>query len=181
MQCMKCGAQNADHASYCSACGNPLTFSGMMTTQVVYKNHAGFWKRFGAFVIDWMLLSILYGIGIVIFAMSFGAVIFTGGIGAIPFGLTMIFGIITLSFSLNWLYYTLMESSSRQATLGKMALGIVVTDDQGRRISFLRANVRYWSKLLSGLFFCLGYIMAAFTAKKQALHDLIASTVVIDE
>ncbi|MFO1388231.1 RDD family protein [Cellvibrio sp.] len=180
MQCGKCGAQNPEHASYCSACGNSLAFSGFMGEQVVYKNYAGFWKRFGALVIDWMLLSILNGICIGLFALSFGAAMFSGGLGAIPFGVTMVFGFFTLSLCLNWLYYTLMESSTRQATLGKMALGIVVTDNDGRRISFARANGRYWSKILSGFFMCLGYIMAAFTAKKQALHDLIASTLVID-
>lgn len=181
MQCLKCGAQHADNASYCSACGAAFAFSQVAATQVVYKNHAGFWKRFGAFVIDWMLLSILNGICIVFFALSFGAAIFSGSIGAVPFGISMAFGFIALSVALNWLYYTLLESSSKQATLGKMALGIVVTDDQGRRISLARANGRYWSKILSGFFLGLGYIMAAFTAKKQALHDLIASTLVIDE
>lgn len=180
MQCSKCGAQNSSQASYCSACGNPLAFSGFMGEQVVYKNYAGFWKRFGALVIDWMLLSILNGICIGLFVLSFGAAMFSGGLGAIPFGVSMVFSFFTLSFVLNWLYYTLMESSARQATLGKMALGVVVTDIEGRRISFARANGRYWSKILSGFFLCLGYIMAGFTAKKQALHDLIASTLVID-
>lgn len=181
MQCIKCGAQNQEGASYCSACGHAFTFSQVVATHIAYKDYAGFWKRFGALVIDWMLLSILNGVCIGFFALSFGAVIFSGSLGAIPFGISMMFGFFALSLALNWLYYTLMESSFKQATLGKMALGIVVTDDQGRRISFVRANVRYWSKILSGLFFCLGYIMAAFTAKKQALHDLIASTLVIDE
>jgi uncharacterized RDD family membrane protein YckC len=181
MQCLKCGAQNAEQASYCSACGNPLAFSGVIATQLIYKSYAGFWKRFGAMVIDWMLLSVLTWICVGLFAMSFGVVIFSGGLTAIPFGISLVFGFVALTLSLNWLYYTLMESSAKQATLGKMALGMVVIDDQGRRISFLRANVRYWSKILSGLFLCVGYIMAAFTAKKQALHDLIASTLVVDE
>lgn len=180
MQCIKCGAQNPDQA-YCSACGNPLAFSSVIATQLIYKNYAGFWKRFGAMVIDWMLLSIFTWLCIGLFALSFGALIFSGSWAAIPFGLSMGFSFIGLTLSLHWLYYTLMESSSRQATLGKMALGIVVTDSEGKRISLARANVRYWSKILSGLFLCLGYIIAAFTAKKQALHDLIASTLVFEE
>lgn len=181
MQCGKCGAQNPEHASYCSACGNSLAFSGFMGEQVVYKNYAGFWKRFGAVVIDWMVLSLLNGICVGLFALSFGAMSFSGSTGAIPFAFSLIVSFILVSFSINWLYYTLMESSTRQATLGKMALGIVVTDNEGRRISFTRANGRYWSKILSGFFMCLGYIMAAFTAKKQALHDLIANTLVVDQ
>jgi uncharacterized RDD family membrane protein YckC len=61
-----------------------------------------------------------------------------------------------------------------------MALGIVVTDMDGRRVSFARANGRFWSKIISGLFFSIGYIIAAFTERKQALHDLLAATLVIN-
>jgi uncharacterized RDD family membrane protein YckC len=60
-----------------------------------------------------------------------------------------------------------------------MALGIVVTDLEGRRISWGRANARYWSKFISALIFLIGYIMAGFTQKKQALHDMIAGTLVV--
>ncbi len=78
-----------------------------------------------------------------------------------------------------WLYYALFESSSKQATLGKMALGIVVTDIDGNRISFGRANARFWSKIISGMILGIGFLMAAFTEKKQGLHDMIAGTLVI--
>jgi uncharacterized RDD family membrane protein YckC len=78
-----------------------------------------------------------------------------------------------------WLYHTLMESSSLQATLGKMALGIVVTDLDGGRISFGRATARYWSQILSALILGIGYLMAGFTERKQALHDMIAKTLVV--
>jgi len=178
MQCLKCGAYNDNHANYCISCGNQLVVSD----SIIYKNYAGFWKRLGAVVIDSMLLSIFSGIciGIIVFVLS-GAMIFSGGSGVLSYGVLMVLAIYLFGFIINWLYFTLMESSAKQATLGKMALGIVVTDDQGQRISFARANVRYWSKILSTMFLCVGYIMAAFTAKKQALHDLIASTLVVDE
>jgi len=178
MQCLKCGTQNVDYASYCTGCGNPL----VDTNLAIYKNYAGFWKRLGAVVIDSMLLSLFSGIcvGIIVFVLG-GAMVFSGGNGVLPYGVLMVLTIYLLGFTINWLYFTLMESSVKQATLGKMALGIVVTDDQGKRISFARANVRYWSKILSTMFLCVGYIMAAFTAKKQAMHDLIASTLVVDE
>jgi uncharacterized RDD family membrane protein YckC len=78
-----------------------------------------------------------------------------------------------------WLYYALMESSSRQATLGKLAIGIVVTDLGGNRISFGRATGRYFGKILSGMIMCIGYIMAGFTERKQALHDIMASCLVV--
>jgi Tfp pilus assembly major pilin PilA len=72
-----------------------------------------------------------------------------------------------------------MQSSSRQATLGKMALGIKVTSAEGERISFLRATGRYFATILSGLILMIGYLLAAFTQRKQALHDMIAGTLVV--
>jgi len=79
----------------------------------------------------------------------------------------------------SWLYVAGMEASSKQATLGKMALGIIVTDLDGQPISFGRATGRYFAKIISGLTLCVGYIMAGFTEKKQALHDMIASCLVV--
>jgi len=78
-----------------------------------------------------------------------------------------------------WLYYTLMESSSRQATVGKLALGMIVTDLDGNRISFGRANGRFWGKILSGLTLYIGFILAGFTERKQALHDMLAGCLVV--
>ena len=77
------------------------------------------------------------------------------------------------------LYYPLMESSATQATLGKQMLGIVVTDESGHRISFGRALGRYLAKSLSLLTLLIGYLMAGFTSRKQALHDMAAGTLVI--
>ena len=78
-----------------------------------------------------------------------------------------------------WLYYALMESSSFQATIGKRALGLKVTGMNGEPISFGTASIRYFGKILSHLIFSIGYIMAAFTEKKQALHDMLAGCLVI--
>jgi uncharacterized RDD family membrane protein YckC len=71
-----------------------------------------------------------------------------------------------------------MESSSYQATLGKMVCGMKVTDLSGNRISFERATGRHFAKYLSGLILCIGYIMVGFTERKQGLHDLLAGTLV---
>ena len=78
----------------------------------------------------------------------------------------------------SWIYEVAMESSAKQATVGKMALGLKVTDLEGRRISFARATGRHFAKLISGMIFLVGYIMAGFTQRKQALHDMIAGTLV---
>ena len=81
-------------------------------------------------------------------------------------------------FLVAWIYEASMESSSRQATLGKMALSLSVVDLQGNRISFARASGRHFAKFLSGIILLIGYIMAGFTERKQALHDMIAGTLV---
>lgn len=80
-----------------------------------------------------------------------------------------------------WLYFTLMESSKYQATLGKMALGIRVTDLSGSRASWGRVNGRYFASILSGMILGIGFIMAGITQKKQALHDMIAGTLVLGQ
>lgn len=80
---------------------------------------------------------------------------------------------------LGWLYYALMESSSRQATLGKMALGIIVTDTEGQRVSFAKATGRHFGKIVSGIILYIGFIMIAFTEKKQGLHDIMANCLVV--
>jgi uncharacterized RDD family membrane protein YckC len=81
---------------------------------------------------------------------------------------------------LAWIYNAAMESSRHQGTLGKMALGLIVTDLQGRPISFAHASGRYFAKIISGLIpLGIGYAMAGFTEKKQALHDMIAGCLVL--
>jgi uncharacterized RDD family membrane protein YckC len=127
--------------------------------------YSGFWRRFVAYVIDNILLSVVFWL----------LVLVLGGIG----GDGGVFGAYTLA-AIGWLlYYAAMESSSNQATVGKMALGIKVTDLEGNRISFGRAVGRNLAKIISVLIFYIGFIMAAYTAKKQALQDMIAGTLVV--
>ncbi len=79
-----------------------------------------------------------------------------------------------------WLYHAFLESSEWQATAGKKALGLVVTDLGGARISFARASGRHFAKLITGLIpLGVGYILAGVTEKKQALHDMIAGCLVL--
>lgn len=80
-----------------------------------------------------------------------------------------------------WFYYSGMESSSRQATLGKMAFKVMVTDLYGNRISFGRATGRFFSKMFISTILGIGFLLAFFTKKKQALHDLIAGTLVVNK
>jgi uncharacterized RDD family membrane protein YckC/Tfp pilus assembly major pilin PilA len=78
-----------------------------------------------------------------------------------------------------WLYFALMESGEQQATLGKRAMGIKVTDEYGRRVSFGQATGRYFGGFLSSLILDIGYMLAGWTERKQALHDLMAGTFVV--
>jgi uncharacterized RDD family membrane protein YckC len=81
--------------------------------------------------------------------------------------------------AIRWVYFAYLESSPRQATFGKAALGLMVIDGRGHRISFLRATVRWLGKLLSWATFGIGFYLIGFTGKKQGMHDLIADTLVV--
>lgn len=153
-------------------------------------SYAGFWKRFAAVLIDTIiigcvvvLVSMILGIGLV---SSFLAadVEFMSEEEAPAVAAGMISSIVLFIFIMfigQWLYFALMESSPKQATLGKMALGIIVTDMNGNRISFGRATGRHFGKILSGIILYVGYMMAGWTEKKQALHDIIAGCLVVNK
>ena len=124
---------------------------------------AGFWLRFVAYIID----SLVVGIPIAVIG---GLMMAIAPLLVIVYILSVLLG--------PWLYFSLMESSSKQATLGKMAIGAKVTDLSGNRISFGKATGRFFSKIISSILF-VGFIMIGFTEKKQGLHDMIAGTLVI--
>lgn len=84
-----------------------------------------------------------------------------------------------LASVLAWLYFALQESSGWMATLGKRAMGLAVQGVDGRQLSFIQATIRWAGRWLSGLLFGLGYLLAGFTERRQALHDLLAGTVVV--
>jgi len=134
--------------------------------------YAGFWLRFCAAFID----GIILGIGGFIVGMGVGVLIVIGFQGD---DLAIQIVSQTVGIVMSWLYAAFMESSQMQATLGKMAIGIKVTDVAGNRITFGRATGRFFAKYLSMLTLLIGYIMAGFTEKKQALHDMLAGTLVV--
>jgi len=150
--------------------------------------YAGFWVRFLAFLID----NAVMGIGFVLILIP---LIFLTGLGGFigeihpnedmnDVGIFMLFGLLflaaTVSLLWTWLYHALMESSEWQATVGKRLLGLVVTDMAGRRVSFGRATGRHFAKIVTNMVPAfIGYIMAGFTERKQALHDMIAGCLVL--
>ncbi len=92
-------------------------------------------------------------------------------------GMTIIVYILIIIIA--WIYFAYQESSSKQATIGKQALGLVVTDYNGRQLSFGRATGRWLAKIISGLILGIGFLIIGFTERKQGLHDMIASTYVV--
>jgi uncharacterized RDD family membrane protein YckC len=149
------------------------------------RSYAGFWIRFVAIIIDYLLIGLLSAFVIVPVLGAFGIMGSVGDMDAMDESfmagmLAAVTGTMALvNIVVNWLYFALMESSAWQATLGKRAVGVKVIGDNGGRISFITATIRYVGKIVSGAILLIGYIMAAFSAKKQALHDLIASTFVV--
>lgn len=157
---------------------NPIESSAYAATQARY---ATFWERLGAYLIDAIVISAVIFLIVAIFfgtayigSPSAGNVAFEGN----PFAGVGIGGMLLFMVAAI-LYFVLLESSRWQATLGKRALGLIVTDEAGNRIGCGRAFGRYLSKILSGLILYIGYLMILWTPKKQGLHDQIAGTLVI--
>ncbi|MGI8638732.1 MAG: RDD family protein [Pyrinomonadaceae bacterium] len=151
---------------------------------------AAFWKRAVAFVVDLAVVVALYSLlisalnSLLALPVEYSPILERGlSLKMSPY-VEEHFIEIALLYSFSKLailfpYFTLLESSRWQATLGKLILGIKVTDLSGGRISFARATGRFFGKILSGQVLLIGYLMAAFTERKQALHDLLAGTLVV--
>ena len=136
---------------------------------------AGLGKRFLAFVIDLGVTSLIFCALAILVPMVLGPRLGVPGGSVILVSSTVAWVVIT------WLYWTLMESSAKQGTVGKDMMGIVVTDAEGNRVSFGKATVRHFGKVASALPVLAGFIMAGFTAKKQGLHDVIAGSRVLEK
>ena len=141
----------------------------VQTTGPVTIGYGGFWIRLVAYIIDAILLSIASGI----VGLVTGFSIYAGGFNHFDYATN------GASLVVGWLYFALMESSARGATVGKMAVGLRVVTDQGQRLDFGHATGRYLAKFISAIILCIGFIMVAFTDRKRGLHDIIASTLVV--
>lgn len=131
--------------------------------------YGGFWIRLVAYIIDAIVLGLAGG---VLFAI-FGPPLTEADLQHLDSRMNLV------SFVIAWLYFALLESSPRGATIGKMAMGLRVVTGNGERLSFLNASGRYFAKILSALILCIGFLMIAFTDRKRGLHDMIAGTLVI--
>lgn len=148
--------------------------------------YATFWQRFAAAFLDGIIVVVLWAsIWYVIWRM-------TDEFDAISGSNSVLLLLNGLPWGFWWLYSALQESSAAQATLGKRAIGLRVTDLEGRRISLARATGRFFAKTLFPVYavlavpaytlcFLLGYLIQPFTARKQALHDIVAGTLVLKD
>jgi uncharacterized RDD family membrane protein YckC len=202
--CQKCGQPVASAAPVPSSV--PATYAAQpVTTGTMYAGpvapvavvrYGGFWLRVLATIIDGFVLAIPFWVvfAVVIAVMGGTAAMFARipqnpdpneVLANVPAFISALLGfiliIVVIGTTIHWLYYALMESSSKQGTLGKMALSMAVTDMNFQRITFGRASARYFTKFGMGLvpLGFIGYILAGFTEKKQALEDFVANTLVI--
>jgi uncharacterized RDD family membrane protein YckC len=203
--CSKCGSEISPTTAFCSTCGqaissmapavpslspvDPNQYLPVVPASYGGVAYAGFWLRFVAFLIDGVVSGFLFLILLIPLFILTGAGAALGRIGSgedigedvgafLAFG--FIIGFFAITIGVRWLYYALSESSSWQATLGKRILNLTVTDMTGQPISFARASGRYFSKFVTNLIpLAIGYILAGFTEKKQAIHDMIASCLVL--
>jgi uncharacterized RDD family membrane protein YckC len=177
-----------DDATFCPSCGSWVASVGGLPSEAAATapaRYAGFWARLGAWLLDQLVVGIPYNVLTALFvsykqpsltstkdAAGNVTMHWNGDWGT--FGLLILAGVV-----ITWLYSSLLLSSPRQATVGKMALGLVVTDESGERISFARASGRYFAGTLNSLTLGIGYLMVIWTRRKQALHDKIAGTLVV--
>lgn len=184
MNCTQCGTPLAEGARFCQSCGKDSGWdggAGMFETRTPPSTPAhdarygGFWRRVAASVIDGFVLA---GLSIMVVIVGTVALMTSSD----PEGTAARYGILyyVASYAAGWLYFAFTHSSEHQASFGIRALGIKVTDLEGRRISFGRATGRYFAYLVTSIVtFGIGLLMAAFTRRRQALHDMLAGTLVV--
>lgn len=197
MTCEKCEAQIPDGASVCPRCETPVSVAQIGPVYVPQSTHppeiiprihelstlpprpafAGFWLRAMACAIDTILIGAIFLLMASFFPATFEKLLPPNppSLASMPQPSPLL---IALLIALGCVYYTLFEASSWQATPGKRILRLYVTDLKGQRVTLGRALLRSLARQISGFLF-VGYILAGFTEKKQALHDILASCLVL--
>ena len=170
MFCQKCGHQIKDEAAFCEKCGTNIN-----NTEIQLE-YAGFWRRFLALFIDNLVIAI--PACILMFLVFFMMIAMTGNSNILDASTINLYAY-GVTYLTAWLYYAFFESSTYQATPGKMLSGIIVTDLKGKRLDFGKATGRYFGKFLSMFILFIGFLMVPFTSKKQGLHDMLAKCLVV--
>lgn len=209
LSCEKCGSPLPEGSSFCAQCGRSLTVADLgpvrvpetvtaeepvstpqfetlreeasQASQAAPRTefiYAGFWLRGAAFLIDTFILSFLFTLIISASPTPLMVVHEESVLPGVQIPEVTLAGFVVL-FVLMWLYYGLFEASKWQATPGKRMLRLYVTDLNGRPVTFGRASIRYLGRKISELILFFGYVLAGFTEKKQALHDILAGCLVL--
>jgi len=184
-----------DAAGPAAAGGNPYAASSApilpQSTALSLEDHAGFWKRVAAYIIDAIVLAIPNMLIEKMMGGDAAKAAMEAAVRDAGPNMQAIFAAqgayyhammpsILINVVIGILYFALLESSKLQATLGKLALGIRVTGLNGARIGFGRALGRYVGKFLSAFIFLIGFMMVGWTRRKQGLHDMLAGTLVLN-
>ena len=179
--CSDCGTKTNDKQIVCVQCGASLSLSGRFNA--LSTKYAGFWKRVAAYFVDYMvftpILLICFALYVYFSPYTWDEIIYSYYYNPYVDPDYYLFYLLP-STIVGILYFCGMESSSKQATLGKMVLGIKVVDMNDKQISFGRALGRHFGKWISMLLCYIGFIMVGFTQKKQGLHDMLAAAQVIN-
>jgi len=160
-------------------------------TTAMLEDYAGFWKRLVAYILDAILLYIpsvliekMFNGDVAKLALERAVAASAGNpelvLAAQQQYYAAMWPALLIGALIAWAYFAVCESSSWQGTIGKLALGIRVTDLHGARISLARAIGRYPGKFLSAFILCIGFLMVAWTQRKQGLHDMLAGTLVLN-
>jgi uncharacterized RDD family membrane protein YckC len=182
--CPHCGSEHPEDATFCPRCGSWVGDVGSLPAERP-QAFATFWRRAGAWIIDWFVIALPFNIVSAFLLPNMPTVESrtnpaTDEVTLHWQGDWDRFLILAVAATVvQWLYHATLNSSPRQATLGKMALGLIVTDEAGQRLSFGRATGRFFASLLSQLTLGIGYLMVIWTRRKQALHDKVAGTLVV--
>lgn len=194
--CSRCGQSRVADATFCQRCGASMTPAAAAETSsapppppapipfitTAAQPHGGFWIRVLAYIVDRIVVGIIFTPVLIFFGLRLATQLH-GVAPNDPDQLGPIFHFVgnvgPIALIVQWLYEALLTSSPWQGTVGKHILNLKVTDEEGNRISFERATGRYFAKVISSLALGIGYLMVAFTERKQGLHDLIAHTLVM--
>lgn len=147
----------------------------MENKKIVY---AGFWKRFSASVIDAVVI-VFFTVPILYLINNIAINSYFGGSNYADSFMMSYYAWSFYLLIIRWAYYAGMECSPFKGTIGKIAVGIYVTDAAGNNITFGQATGRFFGKMISGLILYIGFMMAGFTDKKQALHDMMSNCLVL--
>ena len=145
---------------------------------IVHPAYAGFWIRVGAELLDELLIVLLFfAVAIAILIPTLILVEMAGRELDSERYANILAPLIVIPVL--WFYRAGFEASSKQATPGKLVMGLKVTDEHGKRLSFWRASLRALTKILSSMCCSFGFIMVGLSMRKQGLHDVLSKTLVV--